>query len=655
MTARRNIMLGTAGHVDHGKTAIVKMITGCNTDSLAEEQKRGLTIDLGFAPCRMADESIVGVIDVPGHVDFIRNMVAGAHGIDVVIFVVAADDGVMPQTREHLDILTLMGVRGGIVALTKIDLVEKDMRQLVVDDVHRLLAGTFLETAPICGVSNITGEGYEGLLEALNAAVSACPGRTTSGLLRMWIEDVYNLHGFGTVVTGIPSRGSLAVGDYLRLLPSGKDVRVRSLEVYGQEAHVGRCGECVAINLAGIESADVRRGMVLCQGEGLSAVTMVEAHLCLLERFAKPLKDNAEVHVHVGTAETLAKVALLEAKELQPGQGMMVQLRFFEPMAVAAGERFVVRTDLGGPTGGRLTTIGGGRIVSTGNVRLRRNRPWTISSLNDRLAAIDDEERLAELVLEQVAGPLAVAQLAELIYAKLDEAQHIACQLTSAGRVAALSDGRLIHRKNVQVLADRLVQELEGFHRDNPLRVGQDAALIVPRLQVSAELVELAVKELAAQKRIQRNGPLLSLAGRAVSLSRQEQELCSRLEAALEAGHLTPPSPAELAATLRANIAGVEKLLALLADQKTIVKLDTFYMHRKGADFARQVALELFRKADSFETVEFRDALGVSRKFAVPLLDYFDTIHWTVRNGNRRTPGSAAKECLIRKQPNAQD
>jgi selenocysteine-specific elongation factor len=333
MTNRRNIMLGTAGHVDHGKTAVVKMITGCNTDSLAEEQKRGLTIDLGFAPCRMADENIVGVIDVPGHVDFIRNMVAGAHGIDVVIFVVAADDGIMPQTREHLDILTLMGTRSGIVALTKIDLVEKDLRELVVEDLRALLAGTFLESAPICGVSNITGEGYEGLLAALNSTVAACPDRTTSGLFRMWVEDVYTIHGFGTVVTGIPARGSVAAGDHLRLLPADMEVRVRALEVYGQEAKLGRSGECVAINLTGAEAADIRRGMILCQGQALAPVTMVEARMGLLGQFAKPLKDNAQVHLHVGTAETLADVALLEAKELPPGQAMMVQLRYAKPIA----------------------------------------------------------------------------------------------------------------------------------------------------------------------------------------------------------------------------------------------------------------------------------------------------------------------------------
>jgi selenocysteine-specific elongation factor len=649
VSKHRNIMLGTAGHVDHGKTAIVKMITGCNTDSLAEEQKRGLTIDLGFAPCQMADENIVGVIDVPGHVDFIRNMVAGAHGIDVVIFVVAADDGVMPQTREHLDILTLMGTRSGIVALTKIDLMDKLLRELIVEDLRKLLAGTFLAGAPICGVSNITGEGYDHLLEALNTTVAACPDRTTAGMFRMWVEDVYTIHGHGTVVTGIPSQGSVTVGDHLRLLPADKPVRVRSMEVYGQESNQGLSGQCVAINLSGVEAGGIHRGMVLGQGPGLVPATMVEASLKLLGRFARPLKDNSQVHLHIGTAEIPASIALLDAKELPPGESMMVQLRFDKPIALAPGERFVVRTDLGGQTGGTLTTIGGGRILSTSNMRLRRNRPWTIAALNDRLAAIDDKLKFAEVVLKQACEPITAAKLAEMLHAKLDEAQKLAGELTATGLVVGLSGGRLIHHAGVQALAKRLACELEMFHITNPLRLGAEVAQLAGQLQAQVELVELAAAELANQNRLQRKGTLLALPGRGANISAKNLELCQQIETAMKAGHLTPPSPAELAATLSANEATVEKLLAMLADQKTLVKLGPqLYMHADAVQQARNVALELFRtsQAGAFETVEFRDALGVSRKFAVPLLDYFDTIRLTVRSGSRRTPGAAARPAI---------
>ena len=257
-------MLGTAGHVDHGKSALVKLLTGCETDTLAEEKQRGLTIDLGFAPCQLADKRVVGIVDVPGHVDFIRNMVAGAHGIDVVIFVVAADDGIMPQTHEHLHILTLMGLRHGLVALTKIDLVDAARRDFVIQDLRRLLAETFLADAPICPISNITGEGFDDFFDALNRAVDACGDRPCAGPFRLWVEDAFTIRGTGTVVTGIPTHGRVRPGDELHLLPAGLAGHVRRMQVYGEDATEGSAGECVALNIPELDHEAVRRGMALC-------------------------------------------------------------------------------------------------------------------------------------------------------------------------------------------------------------------------------------------------------------------------------------------------------------------------------------------------------------------------------------------------------
>ena len=262
--SRRNIMLGTAGHVDHGKSALVKLLTGCETDTLAEEKQRGLTIDLGFAPLRLANQRVVGVVDVPGHVDFIRNMVAGAHGIDVVIFVVAADDGIMPQTREHLHILTLMGLRHGLVALTKVDLVDAARRDFVIQDLRRLLADTFLAGAAICPVSTITCEGFDDFSDALNRAVEACGDRPSSGPFRLWVEDAFSIRGTGTVVTGIPTHGRVRPGDALHLLPAGLAGHVRRMQVYGEDAAEGSAGECVALNIPELDHQAARRGMALC-------------------------------------------------------------------------------------------------------------------------------------------------------------------------------------------------------------------------------------------------------------------------------------------------------------------------------------------------------------------------------------------------------
>jgi len=404
---RKNVMLGTAGHVDHGKTALVKLLTGCDTDRLAVEKQRGLTIELGFAPCRMADERIVGVVDVPGHVGFIRNMVAGAQGVDVVILVVAADDGVMPQTREHLDILTLMGVRHGLIALTKTDLVDEEMRDLAAADVREFTAGTFLAEAPICPISNITGEGYEGFFAALDEAVTACRPRELNGLFRLWIERVFTMHGFGTVVSGIPSSGEVREGQRVELLPDGVVSRVRKLQVYGEDATIGRAGECVAINLTDIDTTALERGKLLCAGDAFTPASMVEAELTLLPTMPRELADYAEVHLHVGTAEVMANVAMLEGVPLAPGGRQAVQLRMRRPLALAPGERYVLRANMPGAGGGHVTTVGGGRILDTGDRRLGRKRPWVLARLSARLAAVDSPEAWCELNAREAGEAIA--------------------------------------------------------------------------------------------------------------------------------------------------------------------------------------------------------------------------------------------------------
>ena len=425
--SRKSIMLGTAGHVDHGKTALVKLLTGCETDTLAEEKQRGLTIDLGFAPCRLADERVVGVVDVPGHVDFIRNMVAGAHGLDVVIFVVAADDGIMPQTHEHLHILTLMGLRHGLVALTKIDLVEPQRRQAVIEDLRRLLAGTFLANAPVCPLSNITGEGFEGFFDALNEVVASCEERPASGLFRLWVEDVFTIRGPGTVITGIPTRGRVGLGDTLTLLPPGRGGHVRRMQVYGEDASEARAGECVALNLPEMDHLEVRRGMLLCASAALEPAAMAEAELLVLDSVKGQLDDFIEAHLHIGTASVLARVAMLETTRMSAGQRQMVQLRLAEPLPLVPGERYVLRANLAGPGHSGLVTVGGGRILGVSNQRLRRKKQWTLDALAARRQALDDPSAWCELMLRENRQPLSLRDLEKKCLLRPDE-------LTAAAR-----------------------------------------------------------------------------------------------------------------------------------------------------------------------------------------------------------------------------
>jgi len=642
---RKNIMLGTAGHVDHGKTALVKLLTGCETDTLTEEKRRGLTIDLGFAPCRLSDDRVVGVVDVPGHVDFIRNMVAGAHGVDVVIFVVAADDGIMPQTHEHLHILSLMGLRHGVVALTKIDLVEADRRQAVVEELRRLLAGTFLAHAPICPLSNITAEGYDGFFDALNDVVATCEERPSSGRFRVWVEDVFTLRGPGTVITGIPVSGRVGLGDSLTLLPSGRTGHVRSMQVYGENATEARAGECVALNMPEIDHLEARRGMVLCSSDALEPVTMAEAELTILDSVRGTVEDFIEVHLHVGTGSVLANVAMLEQTEMSAGQNQMVQLRLNQPLPLVPGERYVLRANLPGLGQGGLITMGGGRILGTSNLRLRRKKQWTLDNLAARRQFVDDPGGWCELMLRESRKPLFPRELERKCHQRPEEFAALLEALRASGRVAPLPGGALVHRAIVDDAARKLLAAMDAFHAANPQRAGLSREEIAALLREEAGICDLAAESLAAARQIERIGPVFARAGRSARLSGPDQDLADRVAEAFQKAGWAGPTTPELSASLRQPPARLEKILTLLVERGLLARLDSHtFIHRDALEAAKQVAVNLFAAKRSFSTMEFRDKLAVSRKYAVPLLDYLDKLRFTVRAGHDRSPGVEAKK-----------
>jgi len=644
---RKNIMLGTAGHVDHGKTALVKLLTGCETDTLAEEKQRGLTIDLGFAPCRLADQRIVGVVDVPGHVDFIRNMVAGAHGLDVVIFVVAADDGIMPQTHEHLHILTLMGVRHGLVALTKIDLVEPARREQVSEDLRRFLAGTFLAGAPICPISNLTGEGFERFFDALNEVVTSCEDRPSSGFFRMWVEDVFTIRGAGTIVTGIPTRGLVRAGDELKLLPPGTRGHVRRMQVYGADATEARAGECVALNLPELEHDALRRGMVLCNSDAFSAVTMAEAELRILDSVRGKVDDFLEAHLHVGTGSVLVRVAMLESTEMTAGQKQMVQLRLAEPLPLAPGDRYVLRANLGADGQSGLITIGGGRILGTSNARLRRKKPWTLNALAARRDALENPASWCELMLRESGEALPPRELQSKCMMRAEELAPLVEYLRTEGRVAQTPSGCLAAQALVDQTAARMLETIQTFHRSNPQRSGLSREELLAAIGGSAEVFELAAQSLLQKREIQYSGTVFAQAGWRPQLADPDQRLAEQVAGAFQKAGWAGPTAAELAVSLGQPLARVEKVMGLLAERAVLVRLDArTFLHHDALESAKAVVLRLFAQKPSFSTMAFRDALGVSRKYAVPLLDYLDKIRFTVRSGHDRTPGAEARKAL---------
>jgi selenocysteine-specific elongation factor len=648
MTAqRRNIMLGTAGHVDHGKSALVKLLTGCETDTLAEEKQRGLTIDLGFAPLQLADKRIAGIVDVPGHVDFIRNMVAGAHGIDVVIFVVAADDGIMPQTHEHLHILTLMGLRHGLVALTKTDLVDAARLNFVIQDLRRLLAETFLADAPICPISNITGAGFDGFFDALNQAVDACGDRPCHGPFRMWVEDAFSIRGAGTVVTGIPTHGRVRPGDELHLLPAGLAGHVRRMQVYGEESPEGSAGECVALNVPELDPQAVVRGLALCQSNSLEPVTMAEAELQILKSMTGQIEDYLEVQLHVGTASAPARLALLDNATMTGGQKQFVQLRLASPLPLVPGDRFVARANVADAAGSRLTTIGGGQILGLSNTRLRRKKPWTLDLLAARREAVRTPLRWCEQMVRESESPATVATLQKKCWSRPEEIAAALEQLRAENRVVPAPGGAWLHREVLQKTAENILAAVEAFHAANPQRAGLTREEIQASLKCNPVLLEAAAAWLLEAKKLERNGALLARAGWNARIPERDQRLCDQIAARLQSAGCTPPALEELAAALNEPPPRLTAMAKLLVERGLVARLDDkIWMHRDAVEAGKQTALKLFARAPAFTTMEFRDALGVSRKFAVPLVDYLDKIRFTVRSGNSRSPGAEAKKLL---------
>ncbi|HPD17489.1 MAG TPA: selenocysteine-specific translation elongation factor [Planctomycetota bacterium] len=642
MPRRDNIMIGTAGHVDHGKTSLVRMLTGCETDTLREEKERGMSIDLGFAPCQLPDGRIVGIVDVPGHEKFIRNMVAGATGIDMVLLVVAADDGVMPQTLEHLDVLLLLGVRHGLVALTKIDLVTPEHAEMAAEGVRELLAGTALEGCPICPVSNETLEGLGDLNRVLGEVAGRCEPRPADGIFRLAAERAFSAEGFGTIATGIPCSGQVRLGDTLEAFdPAGNPrlARVRRLEVYGREADTALCGQCVAVNLVGARPAEVGRGCVLATPGYVQPVRHLELALRLANRPSiRPLKQRAEVHFHTGTMVSMGRVTFLDcAGPLPPGGAALAQIHLLEPLVIGVGDRFVIR---GPDARAGLRVIGGGRVIGTSGHHLK-SRAWVVADLSRWEAALDSPTALlAEAVRQARTGtPPADAARAALLPARA--AEELGERLLAEGVLVKTPEGHWAHASRVAEMADEVCQRLAAFHAAQPQVVGPAAADLRRELDVPEGFLSLVIGQAVAEGRVVRQGDWLRLRTHTLSLSEPQMALQQRVEAALAEGGFCPPAPDALAATLGVPEKEVRNALARLTQQIAVVHLGDLWFHRDAIVRAAERVRQLFAERKTFTTMDFRDALGTSRKYAVPILDYLDSLRLTRRNGNQRTPGPA--------------
>jgi selenocysteine-specific elongation factor len=641
--AHRELVIGTAGHIDHGKTALVRALTGVDTDRLPAEKQRGITIDLGFAALEVGDCHLA-LVDVPGHERFIRNMLAGATGLDLALLVVAADDSVMPQTREHLEILRLLGLAGGVVALTKCDLADPGWLDLVEDDVRALVAGTFLADAAVVRTSATTGQGINALRKALERLATTAPDRSDPGLFRMAIDRSFTVAGHGTVVTGTVASGSVAVGDDLAWVPEGRTVRVRGLQQHDRPVEsVGRGGRA-AINLGGVHHAEIRRGQELGAPGYLVATRVLSVELHSSGDAPRPLRHRGRYRVHLGTAEVTATLALLERNEVAPGASALAQLFLAGPVTAVSGQPFVIREE------SPPATLGGGRVLQPSARRVRRRDRAAIERIG-RLRSPDPSERAAAAMLAFGRYPWTDRDLAREAGLAVAEVTVATAALAASGALVELPVGP---RRTVRVLAeavtdleDRVVRALGRLHAARPRQTS------IPRAHVAAELPDLEsgaliaalIDRLGARGQVVADARTVAIEGFEPKLSQGERRLKSELAGSIKAGGFSPPDVAELAASAAARAAVVPELLALLRDEERVVEISPqlYFDFETAVELRRRVVARLSGGA-VMTMAELRDLLGTTRKYAVPIGEYLDRTGLTLREGDTRRLGPAGTD-----------
>lgn len=626
----RHVVVGTAGHIDHGKTSLVKALTGIDTDRLPEEKARGITIDLGFAFLEEPGLTIE-IVDVPGHERFVKNMLAGVGGIDLAMLVIAADEGVMPQTREHLAICALLHIRTGLVVLTKADLVEPDWLELVKEDVAGLVRGTFLDGAPVIAVSAKTGEGLPELRAALSALASIIPPRAADQLPRLPIDRVFTIKGFGTVVTGTLSAGRFGVDDRVEVFPRGLQAKIRGLQTHGHTVTEARAGQRTAMNLQGLERAAIERGDVVGLAATLVAASTVDGTLELLADAPRALKTRDRIRFHVGTSEVMARVLFLDRSELAPGDTAFARIRLEAPVVAMPRDRFVVRSY------SPIVTIGGGTLLDVDPPRVRRKG----GALMAHLALLDrgtPEQVLEEHVRQRGVTGARMATLSGRVPFGPDALRELLGALHRAGRLAAVDRDWYVHADSFARLRELTLQALTAFHRANPLRPGMSREELRGRAGgADDKLFAHLLASLDAEGVVKVDRDKVRLASHEVRLSDEQRRVVERLEADFRSAEAAPPSPEE--ALARAGVAGDEEheLFQVLVEGKKLVRVkESLFFHTAALEAIQDKLVALLRERKDIGPADIKDLLGISRKYAIPLLEYFDGRRVTQRVGERR-------------------
>ncbi|KPL13523.1 hypothetical protein AMJ74_05115 [candidate division WOR_3 bacterium SM1_77] len=633
-TQKRHVVIGTAGHIDHGKSALIKALTGVDPDRLKEEKERGMTTDLGF----VFYSNDVTIIDVPGHEKFVRHMVAGASTIDFVMFVVAADDGVMPQTSEHLEILKLLGIKKGVIVITKKDLVEKEMLDTVIEDVKNVMLDSFLEGAPIIPVSNATKEGIEDLRKILDELIRQTESKADRGIFRMPIDRRFVIKGFGTVVAGTVLSGKVEIGDSLELLPEKKSVKVRGIEVHNNKVNEVGTGFRVAINLVGAEKDEIDRGDVLAQPGFFEPSEYLNASLHLLKSAGKPLKNFTRLRIHLGTKEIFGRVVFLDKKALEPGGKAIVQFRLESPAVCNINDNYVIRTY------SPQVTIGGGAIIEPGATKAKGFDEELISHLQ-RMEAGEPIVIIEEDLLSNFDLPRKIEEIAHDVNLPLDEVKSLIKALNQKGKVILLDEkrGLYYHHKNYERLREGITERLKTYHKGNPTGVGMPSLELLKNISRSLDkiLLDRTLAKMAEDEivRVTPDGKI-NLFEHKVVVDKDLEATMRKIEKLFLDSGFKPP---DYKSVLARNIGPepiVKKTYRYMLDTGMLINAgEGVVIHQKYVKEAEQKLIDYLKKNKDIKISQFRDLLDASRKYVLPLLIYFDTHGVTIKRGDVRILG----------------
>lgn len=630
----KQIILGTAGHIDHGKTSLIKAVTGIDTDRLKEEKARGITIELGFAYLKLPSGQRLGIVDVPGHEKFVKNMVAGATGIDIVAMVIAADEGVMPQTREHMEICTLLGIRHGLVVLTKIDLVDEEWLELVIDDISDFTRGTFLDSAPILPVSSTTSKGLPEFINALDDISTAIPNRPPTDILRLPVDRVFSMKGFGTVITGTLISGSVAVGETVMIYPSGITSKVRGIQAHNQSVNQAEAGMRTAINFQGLEKDAVNRGDVLSNPGALKPNYMIDVSIHYLKSNKKPIKNRTRVRFHTGTNEVLGILVLLDKEELIPSETAIAQLRLDRSIAIISNDRFVIRSY------SPVRTIGGGHALNPIPQKHKRFKPGIVKGLKHLLDS-SPEDTVSYHVRESGYRGVSFSDIKIMADIHKKELINIMQNLLS-NQIIILVDKEnqiYIHQETFGKLRKETVAYLDKYHKTNPLKTGMPKEELKSKLTAfgRSKVFHMMMNQMTKDGEVVQEENMVRLMSHEVSLGVDQADIRKKmLNAYLNAG-LTPPYFKELVKTLGVQMAHAKDVLMLLVDEGRIVKVkEDLYFHMDAVNDLKKRLIDFLESNGEMTTPQFKDIAGVSRKYLIPLIEHYDSTNVTIRIGDIR-------------------